>query len=248
VRSPITQRSQGLGLGQTAGCLSNLRGHPAGVGDDLKLVSTRRGVPLAQRRQSVGLNAGGHSNERRPEASMDVGDLATQDTADQNFGPVADRAREPEDFATLRVPPPTPANRLASNGFSEIRYRSSPCFEHHSVSFDEAPSCLTRHCARRVCLGIEDILRFYSSAPASPGFHRRSHSTQIAEQPKNNRRWDGTASGSRQSAWAPPQAIARRRPLPSLSRLTPVRKLRHAHGESVTRTTSPGDPEWPLGS
>jgi hypothetical protein len=64
------------------------------------------------------------ANQGRPEPPMYVGDFAAEDSTDQDVGAVSNCARQCEDFPTLRVRPPTSADRAAGNSGRQCRYRA----------------------------------------------------------------------------------------------------------------------------
>src|SRR5438034_11746218 len=92
---------------------------------------------------------------------MHVGDLAIHNAANEHIAPIADGARQPKDFVSSAVRPPTAANRFTRNGFGEIRDRAPGSFEHDAVLPDEAPGRLQCHgfislsqCWTRAGIGI----------------------------------------------------------------------------------------------
>jgi hypothetical protein len=68
---------------------------------------------------------------------MEVDDLASHRTADQNVGGGAQRPRDLENLVPLCVAPPAAANRLARDRLGKVRDRAAGAFENGAVAADE---------------------------------------------------------------------------------------------------------------
>lgn len=73
------------------------------------------------------------TNERWPEAAVDEGDLAVDETADEDILSLANCPCELEDLVAPRMRPPTPANGSARDGDGERRDWTGRRFEDDAV-------------------------------------------------------------------------------------------------------------------
>jgi hypothetical protein len=71
---------------------------------------------------------------------MDKGDLALDEAADEDIVAVADRSRDREDLATLRMRPPVTPNWFSSDDLGERRGWPLRRLEYHTVPTNERES------------------------------------------------------------------------------------------------------------
>src|SRR5689334_3449516 len=80
-----------------------------------------------------------------PQTAVDVRDLTAYYAADQDILRGTNRTCERKNLVALRMPPPTSANRRASDGSCQTWRRSPTRFEHDAVLLNEASSALRCH-------------------------------------------------------------------------------------------------------
>jgi hypothetical protein len=76
-------------------------------------------VDLVNLGESLSRESMCRADQRRPEAAMDVGDLAVDEPAHEDFVGVADYTGELEDLVASGMRPPVSANGCARHGLRE---------------------------------------------------------------------------------------------------------------------------------
>jgi hypothetical protein len=81
-------------------------------------------VLFANLRKVFGSEAFGETDQRRPKAPMNEGELSLDEPADQNFVRFTDGSDDPEDVMALRMRPPAPFDGLADDRLGELWRRA----------------------------------------------------------------------------------------------------------------------------
>src|SRR4051812_5909842 len=89
--------------------------------------------------------ASGELDQRGPQTTVHIGDLAIDQLAHQHLVALADGVGNPEDLVTLRVAPPAPPNRAAGNLLRQAGDRPSCRLQDDAVSPDEGQSLFRAH-------------------------------------------------------------------------------------------------------
>ena len=92
-----------------------------------------RGVLLVQRGQLLRAESIGSSNQRRPQSTMHERHLAVHQAKTHDVGRLVELAQHVEDLVTLRMSPPTPLDRLASDELGNVRQRTTRRLQQHPV-------------------------------------------------------------------------------------------------------------------
>jgi len=106
---------------------------------------SRGRVDLAELRKTLRDEPARRTDESRPQAPMDEGDLTCDEPAHQDVVSAANGARQRENLAPTGVRPPATANRLSGDEGGERRRWPSGGFEDHAVLADEGESLAQSH-------------------------------------------------------------------------------------------------------
>src|SRR4029079_14561052 len=109
------------------------RARAVGAGSRVLVPDLGQLLPLEPRRES---------DQRRPQPLVDIRDLSIDQLANQYLVALTDCLRDTKDLVTLRVAPPTTANRAACDRLGKTRHGSSGSLQHDPVSLDECQSFL----------------------------------------------------------------------------------------------------------
>ena len=77
------------------------------------------------------------AEDRRPERAMDEGHLPLDELHEEHVGVVVELARQPEDLAALRMPPPASGNGLARDLARERRHGAAGARHRHDAALLE---------------------------------------------------------------------------------------------------------------
>jgi hypothetical protein len=99
---------------------------------------TRTRVDLTHLGQVVQWKPARDSDKSRPDAPMDKGDLAIDQTTNKDLVAVADCTRHREDLVTFRMRPPVATNWLSGDGLDKRWDWPMRGFEHDTVLTNES--------------------------------------------------------------------------------------------------------------
>ena len=114
--TPLAEASNSVRFEQARRFRADVSRHPPGKRNLLGDVAPGGRVYFMDLGKALPGKALRRANERRPQAPMNEGDLAIDESADEDVVAPANALRELEDFVAPRMRPPTPLNRFARDG------------------------------------------------------------------------------------------------------------------------------------
>lgn len=121
-----------------------VRWHPVRERRQYVSVRPRWRVFLTNRSQRVPAHLICKAHQGRPKAALNKGDLACDETKTEHVRRIVDGSERMEDLGSLLMAPPTAADRLASNGFSDVGHWPPRCGQHDAV-FNHKADGVKRH-------------------------------------------------------------------------------------------------------
>ena len=134
---PGTQHVNGIFFSQARSCGGNLVRDPLREGQFVCDMTPRGGVKLLDAGDLLPGELISCSDERSPDATMNVGDLTADQAADENILGVAYGTSDCEDLMASRMPPPASTNRFTDDCMRQGGHRTGGRFENDSVLPDE---------------------------------------------------------------------------------------------------------------